>query len=382
MGSLADSGYFGRAQDKTALPPGVLAVQPGFRSDSVLAFDLNGKFTYMPEFEGTKNFPTPSDDLRQISLAQWGPFIFASLAPEIPFDEWFRPVPERLNWLPIKAARFDATRSRDYLVNCNWTLYCENYLEGFHIPFVHAGLADGLDFGNYRTELFEHSNVQVGIARGGEPALTPPPGSIDQGQQVAGYFFWLFPNLMFNVYPWGISVNIVRPLAVDRTRVSFLSYVWDASKIEIGVGGQLERHGVDDRQGGAGLRRNVSTCPVGEKRDRARTRADRNLLEHGIRRGIESGDFAVFFTGDVDDAAVRPNRDAFWLFADLGCRDNSSGLEIDHTDLRRIFIRNKEPATVGRDVELDRHPARRGADGIRASVGGGCVPVLKGEVSL
>jgi trans-2,3-dihydro-3-hydroxyanthranilate isomerase len=26
--------------------------------------------------------------------------------------------------------------------------------------------------------------------------------------------------------------------------------------------------------------------------------------------------------------------------------------------------------------------ARRGADGIRASVGGGCVPVLKGEVSL
>jgi trans-2,3-dihydro-3-hydroxyanthranilate isomerase len=26
--------------------------------------------------------------------------------------------------------------------------------------------------------------------------------------------------------------------------------------------------------------------------------------------------------------------------------------------------------------------ARRGADGIRATVGGGCVPVLKGEISL
>jgi trans-2,3-dihydro-3-hydroxyanthranilate isomerase len=26
--------------------------------------------------------------------------------------------------------------------------------------------------------------------------------------------------------------------------------------------------------------------------------------------------------------------------------------------------------------------ARRGADGVRASVGGGCVPVLKGEISL
>ncbi|MBI1824956.1 MAG: aromatic ring-hydroxylating dioxygenase subunit alpha [Planctomycetes bacterium] len=204
-------------------------------------FDLNGKFTYMPEFEGTANFPSPKDDLRQVSLAQWGPFVFASLDPETSFDEWFMPLPERLNWLPIKAARFDAARSRDYLVNCNWILYCENYLEGFHIPFVHAGLADGLDFGSYRTELFEHGNVQVGIARGGEPAIVPPPDSIDHGQQVAGYFFWLFPNLMFNVYPWGISVNIVRPVAVDRTRVSFLSYVWDGSKLDTGVGGQLDR---------------------------------------------------------------------------------------------------------------------------------------------
>ena len=31
---------------------------------------------------------------------------------------------------------------------------------------------------------------------------------------------------MLNVYPWGISANVVRPLAVDRTRVSFPSYVW------------------------------------------------------------------------------------------------------------------------------------------------------------
>ncbi len=52
----------------------------------------------------------------------------------------------------------------------------------------------------------------------------------DAGQRIAGYYFWLFPNLMFNVYPWGISVNVVKPLAVDRTKVTFLPYVWDASR--------------------------------------------------------------------------------------------------------------------------------------------------------
>ncbi len=46
---------------------------------------------------------------------------------------------------------------------------------------------------------------------------------------------------MLNVYPWGISVNVVRPLAADRTRVSFLSYVWDPSRLDRGAGAGLDR---------------------------------------------------------------------------------------------------------------------------------------------
>jgi len=46
---------------------------------------------------------------------------------------------------------------------------------------------------------------------------------------------------MLNLYPWGLSVNVVRPLAVDRTKVSFLSYVWDPSKLDRGAGASLDR---------------------------------------------------------------------------------------------------------------------------------------------
>jgi choline monooxygenase len=46
---------------------------------------------------------------------------------------------------------------------------------------------------------------------------------------------------MFNVYPWGVSVNVVKPLAVDRTRVTFLAFVWDPSKREKGAGAGLDR---------------------------------------------------------------------------------------------------------------------------------------------
>jgi choline monooxygenase len=58
---------------------------------------------------------------------------------------------------------------------------------------------------------------------------------------VAAYYCWLFPSTMFNVYPWGVSVNVVTPLAVDRTRVSFLPFVWDAAKRDAGAGAGLDR---------------------------------------------------------------------------------------------------------------------------------------------
>jgi choline monooxygenase len=51
---------------------------------------------------------------------------------------------------------------------------------------------------------------------------------------------------MLNVYPWGVSVNVVRPLAVDRTRVSFLSYVWDPKKLDAGASADLHRVEMED----------------------------------------------------------------------------------------------------------------------------------------
>ncbi len=204
-------------------------------------FGLDGRFHSMPEFEGVENFPTAADDLTQVSTEQWGRFVFVSLAPPAPLSEWLAPMVERIGWLPLHELVFDASRSRDYLVRANWALYCDNYLEGFHIPYVHAGLADVLDYGSYRTELFRWSNLQIGLARGGEHAFDLPRSSPDYGQAVAAYYFWVFPNLMFNFYPWGVSVNVVRPLAVDRTRVSFITYVSDASKLDEGAGTGLDR---------------------------------------------------------------------------------------------------------------------------------------------
>ena len=204
-------------------------------------FTLDGKFHSMPEFEGAKGFPSKDDDLRELALGSFERFRLVALKPRMSFDDVVRPMARRLAGLPFGSLVYDAAGARDYVVSANWALYVDNYLEGFHIPYVHSGLADVLDYGEYAVELERYSVLQLGIAKEGERAFSLPASHPDAKRRIAAYYYWLFPTTMFNVYPWGVSVNVVTPLAVDRTRVSFLPFVWDASAREQGAGAGLDR---------------------------------------------------------------------------------------------------------------------------------------------
>ena len=179
-------------------------------------FRLDGSFKSMPEFGLAEGFPTPADDL-----------IFVSLHPAFDFEEATRPIRERTGFLPTDKLRFEPEGTQDYLVQANWALYCDNFLEGFHIPFVHPALNEALDFKQYDYELFRFCNLQIGIADEGQPHFDLPPGQPDFGKKIYAWYFWLFPNLMLNFYPWGLSFNIVEPLTHERTRVRFRTYRFD-----------------------------------------------------------------------------------------------------------------------------------------------------------
>ena len=203
-------------------------------------FALDGRFLSMPEFEGVRDFPSPADDLPRVRLAHFGPLVFAALHPAFPFDELIAPVRERMSFLALERMAPDPSGSRVYEVAANWALYCDNYLEGFHVPFVHPDLAKTIDYGSYRTELFAWSSVQ--IAEAAAPADAFP------GSSIAAYYFFLFPNLMLNFYPWGLSINVVVPAAVDRTRIVYRSWVVDPSRRGSGAGGALDRVEIEDEQ--------------------------------------------------------------------------------------------------------------------------------------
>ncbi|NML23437.1 aromatic ring-hydroxylating dioxygenase subunit alpha [Pseudoflavitalea sp. G-6-1-2] len=211
-------------------------------------FHLDGKFKSMPEFKEVKDFPAESDNLTQLPVFKWGPLLFASLQRNSDPAPYLQDMIDRVGWLPIDDFVLKPELSKDYIVQSHWALYCENYLEGFHIPFVHAGLNAVIDFGNYTTELFRYSNLQLGIAKDDDDTFDLPASSPDYGKKVAAYYFFVFPNMMFNFYPWGLSINIVQPLAIDQCKVSFVTYVWNPDKFNTGAGSDLNTVEMEDEE--------------------------------------------------------------------------------------------------------------------------------------
>ncbi len=211
-------------------------------------FHLNGQFMSMPEFKEVKNFPAKEDNLTSLPLFQWGKLLFTSLNHAIGPEIFFNEMMNRISWLPLEEFIYQPDLSRDYLVKAHWALYCENYLEGFHIPFLHAELNSVIDFGNYTTELFRYSNLQLGIAKEDECCFELPPGSTDYGKKVAAYYFFVFPNMMFNFYPWGLSLNVVMPVSLNETRISFLTFLWKEDIYDTGAGSGLDTVEKEDEE--------------------------------------------------------------------------------------------------------------------------------------
>jgi len=247
-------------------------------------FDLGGNILNMPEFEGVEGFPDASDNLEEFPLFDWKGLIFTGLQPS-GIDGLIEEMERFVGWVPIEEFDYDPSRFREYEIDANWILYVDNYLEGFHIPFVHRGLHATLDYDGYRTDLFDGGVLQVGIAREGEQSFDLPQSSPDYGQRIAAYYFWLYPGLMLNFYPWGLSVNVIVPLGVDRTRIIYHGFIGDQEMLGKGAGGELDKVEEEDQF-------IVESTQIGVRAssyDRGRYSPTKETGVHHFHRMISSG---------------------------------------------------------------------------------------------
>ena len=211
-------------------------------------FSLEGKCIFMPKFESVEGFPCQHDHLTNISISKWRQFIFCSLTPKYSLNSFFAEMESRIGWMPIENFKYSAALSKDYYVKANWALYCDNYLEGFHIPFVHEDLSKHFQYDDYSVETFPFSSLQLGVGKNSKNCFNLPKDSVDYGKNILAYYFWVFPNMMFNFYPWGLSINIVKPISKELTKIEFKSYIWNISKLSKGAGSDLDKVEKEDEE--------------------------------------------------------------------------------------------------------------------------------------
>ena len=53
---------------------------------------------------------------------------------------------------------------------------------------------------------------------------------------------------MLNFYPWGLSVNIITPLSVNKTRIQFKTYVWKEDLLNKGAGADVNKVELEDQE--------------------------------------------------------------------------------------------------------------------------------------
>jgi choline monooxygenase len=189
-------------------------------------YDLAGRLRGVPEFDGVEEFCRDEQGLSPVAVDTCGPFVFVHQGtPKQSLAEYLAPFPERTRDLGLDKLHFAGRKT--YELGCNWKVFVDNYQDGgYHVNTVHPGLAGALDYSQYRTENFPLGSVQSSPIK---PSDDPTVGQVRTGY---AYYWWLFPNLMINLYQGVMDTNLVLPLGPDRCRVFFDFYFADISTAE------------------------------------------------------------------------------------------------------------------------------------------------------
>ena len=187
-------------------------------------YSLDGSLISATEIEGVEGFRPEDFALAPVRVEEWFNFIFVNL------DDNARPLRESLGELPQQAPTFQFEgmklfQRRTYQMNCNWKTYVDNYLEGYHLPSVHPGLNRELDYNAYVVEPHAEYVRQFSPIRGAQAGDAAPRRYAEARGDLTTDYFWIFPNWMLNCYPDNVSLNIVLPIAPERSLAIFEWYL-------------------------------------------------------------------------------------------------------------------------------------------------------------
>ncbi|KAI5060463.1 hypothetical protein GOP47_0024883 [Adiantum capillus-veneris] len=229
------------------------------------SYSLDGRFQKATRLAGIQNFKPHDFGLLPISIATWGPFVllnFSLPCADLKLDhnavdkDWLGDAHSAIESADINAELCHIA-TKEYLVNCNWKVFCDNYLDGgYHVPIAHKNLASGLSLASYSTQVLERVSIQ-------SCKTDSVAGRLGQ----SAFYAFVYPNFMINRYgPW-MDTNLVIPLETSKCLVVFHYF--------------LDPRLVDDKEF---VQQSLSESEIVQMED--------VVLCEGVQKGLESPAFS------------------------------------------------------------------------------------------
>ena len=160
--------------------------------------------------------------LIQLSVQTWGFLVFVNLSEQpTPFDEWLGDIPQKFQSHVLE--NWEISNEKNYDVASNYKLIEENFMEYYHLPFVHPELT------NISRMEDHHRSQGTGMYTG---MLTTPVSrdvdsvwlnlpaaqGLDKEHLEAAYHICIFPNVTITILPNHAFCMITDPIRANQTR--------------------------------------------------------------------------------------------------------------------------------------------------------------------
>jgi choline monooxygenase len=176
-------------------------------------YTLDGRLRNARDFGVAAGFDPRKFPLFDLKVETWRGFVFVNIDRDAPaLAHSLAPLDARLGARDLTRLKHTDRRTHD--IACNWKVYVENYLEGYHIPLVHQGLSAEVDALKYEV------HVEGDVCFHHAPVKAPADNAIYDG-------VWAFvqPHLGVNVYGDGLMMERMLPIGLGVTRLIYDYYL-------------------------------------------------------------------------------------------------------------------------------------------------------------
>ncbi|PWN07249.1 aromatic ring-hydroxylating oxygenase subunit alpha [Rhodohalobacter mucosus] len=189
-------------------------LQCGYHGWTYLA---DGSLRGIPHWKHVELFDKKDFGLQPVECEVWNGLIFIHTGKKSsPLRDVFKGIDDRIH--PLSFEKYQFCKKTSDPIGCNWKVYADNYLEGYHIPIVHPELAGLLDYNSYVTELHDHYSLQY------SPFKNNKADNLYGADNGEAFYYFIYPNIMLNILPGRLQTNVIRPVDEKNCIVDFYYY--------------------------------------------------------------------------------------------------------------------------------------------------------------